>query len=158
MTTRAPTSIAETFASLWKRLNSRMSVCLCERGARIHASPRLAYCADFRQTGNTGASDLVGMPASFSRLAATLGNRSKWVPHEIVHISVNYWFKKKSFWIPIEEDLRHFFVQLVFFNSACGPRKAMHYEGTGGVKFKISRFLSRISPKRWEIEIRSLRH
>jgi hypothetical protein len=26
-----------------------MSVCLCERGARIHASPHLAYCADFRQ-------------------------------------------------------------------------------------------------------------
>jgi hypothetical protein len=66
--------------------------------------------------------------------------------------------KKKSFWIPIEEDLRDFFLQLVFFYLACGPRKAMHYEGTGGVEFKISRFLSRISPKRWEIEIRSLRH
>ena len=26
-----------------------MSVCLCERGARIHAPPRIAYCADFRQ-------------------------------------------------------------------------------------------------------------
>ena len=48
-TTRAQTSIAETFASLWKRVNSRMSVCLCERGARIHASPRIAYYADFRQ-------------------------------------------------------------------------------------------------------------
>ena len=30
-------------------MNSRMSVCLCERGARIHASPRLAYCANFGQ-------------------------------------------------------------------------------------------------------------
>jgi hypothetical protein len=35
---------------------------------------------------------------------------------------------KKSFWIPIEEDLRNFFLQLVFFYSACGPRKAMHSE------------------------------
>jgi hypothetical protein len=26
-----------------------MSVCLCERGARIHTSPRLAYRADIRQ-------------------------------------------------------------------------------------------------------------
>ncbi len=55
-----------------KRVNSRMSVCLCECGARIHTSPRLAYCADFRQTGSAGASDLVGMPATSSRLAATL--------------------------------------------------------------------------------------
>ena len=62
-TTRAPTSFAETFASLWKRVNSRLSVCLCERGARIHASPRLAQYAFCRLTGNAGASDLVGMPA-----------------------------------------------------------------------------------------------
>ena len=41
-TTRASASIAEFFASLSKRVHSRMSVCLCERGARIHASPRIA--------------------------------------------------------------------------------------------------------------------
>ncbi len=47
-TTRASASIAEIFTSLSMRVNSRMSVCLCERSARIHASPRLSHRADIR--------------------------------------------------------------------------------------------------------------
>ena len=47
-TTRASASIAEIFASLSMRVNSRMSVCLCKRGARIHASPRPSHRADIR--------------------------------------------------------------------------------------------------------------
>jgi hypothetical protein len=52
---------------------------------------------------------------------------------------------KKSFWIPIEENLRNFFLQLVFFYSACGPRKAMHSEGTAGEFLNFSLFFTNIS-------------
>ena len=58
--------LSQVCESVW------IHACRCVYAKAARGFTLFAYYADFRQTGSAGAPDLVGMPASSSRLAATL--------------------------------------------------------------------------------------